>query len=213
MACLVELGDQRGRCRLGQGESHFHLGLVLHLAQRAACGHRTGVGCSATRERPRLRALAREQDSSVAVRERTKGLAAMTGAAVALSAFALSQPNPAKIKPEGLLAFAVVVLTATLLVTALWRKRLFANQFSRRMTALMVLSSLLLLASRSFGVWMRMPAPLIFTQDLLVFSAIAGVSSVLLLPWLAPLALLMLCLLYTSPSPRDRTRSRLPSSA
>ncbi len=143
-------------------------------------------------EDQRLRALAREQDSSVAVRERTKGLAAMTGAAVALSAFALSQPNPAKIKPEGLLAFAVVVLTATLLVTALWRKRLFANQFSRRMTALMVLSSLLLLASRSFGVWMRMPAPLIFTQDLLVFSAIAGVSSVLLLPWLAPLALLML---------------------
>ena len=26
-------------------------------------------------------------------------------------------------------------------------------------------------------------------------------------------ALLMICLLYTSPSPRDRTRSRMPSSA
>ena len=30
---------------------------------------------------------------------------------------------------------------------------------------------------------------------------------------LLPRALRMLCLLYTSPSPRDRTRSRMPSSA
>ena len=29
----------------------------------------------------------------------------------------------------------------------------------------------------------------------------------------APQALLDVCLLYTSPSPRDRTRSRMPSSA
>ena len=30
---------------------------------------------------------------------------------------------------------------------------------------------------------------------------------------LASIALINLCLLYTSPSPRDRTRSRMPSSA
>ena len=29
----------------------------------------------------------------------------------------------------------------------------------------------------------------------------------------APMAIAMACLLYTSPSPRDRTRSRMPSSA
>ena len=32
-------------------------------------------------------------------------------------------------------------------------------------------------------------------------------------PWTAPRELLVNCLLYTSPSPRDRTRSRMPSSA
>ena len=33
------------------------------------------------------------------------------------------------------------------------------------------------------------------------------------LAWLLALPLAYLCLLYTSPSPRDRTRSRMPSSA
>ena len=31
--------------------------------------------------------------------------------------------------------------------------------------------------------------------------------------WLAAICLAYICLLYTSPSPRDRTRSRMPSSA
>ncbi len=141
-------------------------------------------------EDERLRAMAREQDSSVAGRERTKGLAAMTGAAMALSAFALSQPNPAKIKPEGLLAFGVVIFAVTLGISVLWRKRLFENQFSRRMTGLMLMTSALLVVSRSFGVWLQMPAPLIFAQDLLVFAAVSGVAAVLILPWLAPLVLL-----------------------
>ncbi len=33
------------------------------------------------------------------------------------------------------------------------------------------------------------------------------------LPIVGPYALAGICLLYTSPSPRDRTRSRMPSSA
>lgn len=142
-------------------------------------------------EDERLRAMAREQDSSVAGRERTKGLAAMTGAAMALSAFALSQPNPAKIKPESLFAFGVVVFGVALGVTAIWRKRLFENQFSRRVTGLMLVSAAGLLVSRSFGLWLRMPAPLIFAQDLLVLAAVAAVAAVLLLPWLAPIAVMM----------------------
>lgn len=44
MACLIELGDQRGRNRLGQGEGHFNLRTVLHLAQRAACGLQLAAG-------------------------------------------------------------------------------------------------------------------------------------------------------------------------
>ena len=50
-----------------------------------------------------------------------------------------------------------------------------------------------------------------------------GILSAVLLPGfvpepsqdmpLSPMLLLGICLLYTSPSPRDRTRSRMPSSA
>ena len=55
----------------------------------------------------------------------------------------------------------------------------------------------------------------------LAFSAVtATISMVLQLPTfmylvfvLVGFGLLFVCLLYTSPSPRDRTRSRMPSSA
>ena len=35
----------------------------------------------------------------------------------------------------------------------------------------------------------------------------------MLLSWFFGIILIWICLLYTSPSPRDRTRSRMPSSA
>ena len=43
----------------------------------------------------------------------------------------------------------------------------------------------------------------------------AGFALSARLVWLAPIAVLLLgaCLLYTSPSPRDRQKSRMPSSA
>ena len=45
----------------------------------------------------------------------------------------------------------------------------------------------------------------------LIFAASALIGGVLFLFWF--LLMLIGCLLYTSPSPRDRTRSRMPSSA
>ena len=42
---------------------------------------------------------------------------------------------------------------------------------------------------------------------------IAPPDSVSKQPWAVILSLDWVCLLYTSPSPRDRTRSRMPSSA
>ena len=43
---------------------------------------------------------------------------------------------------------------------------------------------------------------------------LAGITSAERLSWPSPFdALISTCLLYTSPSPRDRTRSRMPSSA
>ena len=44
-------------------------------------------------------------------------------------------------------------------------------------------------------------------QEGLIFSSFLGLHLVEQLNWLG------VCLLYTSPSPRDRTRSRMPSSA
>ena len=46
--------------------------------------------------------------------------------------------------------------------------------------------------------------------------AIAGVAATTggaLFSWANPEGQTIICLLYTSPSPRDRTRSRMPSSA
>lgn len=157
-------------------------------------------------EDERLRALAHDQDSSVAGHERTRGLAALSGAAVAIAVFALSQPNPAKIKPESLFIFSVVVVAVMVATTVLWRKRLLANQFSRRLTGLMLISGAAMLASRSIGVWLRMPAPLIFAQEMLMYATVAAAGAVLVLPWLGPLALGLLggavyCLAVPSASP------------
>ena len=53
--------------------------------------------------------------------------------------------------------------------------------------------------------------------DVLNTARIAGINSVKQTASLIPLAHVIpinsVCLLYTSPSPRDRTRSRMPSSA
>ncbi|MFO0567556.1 MAG: serine/threonine-protein kinase [Polyangiaceae bacterium] len=171
-ALLSELGDAPAELRERLR--------ALHKAQ-----------AHARAEEARLRAIAHDQDSSVAVRERTKGLAAMSGAAVAIASFSLSQPNPTKIKPEGLLTFAGVVFVVIVGVTLIWRRKLFANQFSRRLSGLLLLSGGTLLVSRSFGLWLGMPAPLILVQDLLLLAAIAGSTSIFVLRWLFPLPILL----------------------
>ena len=48
--------------------------------------------------------------------------------------------------------------------------------------------------------------PLVVANRAVIFVLLGGVPFVFI-------ALVVLCLLYTSPSPRDRTRSRMPSSA
>ena len=57
----------------------------------------------------------------------------------------------------------------------------------------------------------------VVTPAISVLSAVEGleIATPALKPYVIPvtLAVLFVCLLYTSPSPRDRTRSRMPSSA
>jgi hypothetical protein len=142
-------------------------------------------------EEERLRAIAHDMDSSVAQKERTRGLAALFGASLAIGGFALSQPNPTHIKPEGLFAFAALACLIMAGAALLLRRRLMANAFSRKSVGLMVVAGCALLVSRGIGVWLRMPAPLILTQDLLLLAGIAAASSIVLLRWLWPLAALL----------------------
>ena len=149
-------------------------------------------------ENDRLRAMAHDMDTSVAERERTRGLATLSGASLAIAAYALSQPNPNRIKPEGLLTFALVVLVAMLAGVAIWRKRLFANAFSKKSVTLLLLAALAIVASRVIGVSLQMPAALIFTQDLFVLSAMAATASIAFLPGLWLLAGMLLGAAMTS---------------
>ena len=50
-----------------------------------------------------------------------------------------------------------------------------------------------------------------YTKFLKAALVVCGPLLLLALPWV--LTACQACLLYTSPSPRDRTRSRMPSSA
>ena len=64
-------------------------------------------------------------------------------------------------------------------------------------------------APRIMGHFGRGPAG---NNNIIVDHSPVGVS-LLITPWNFPAAMATRCLLYTSPSPRDRTRSRMPSSA
>ncbi len=61
----------------------------------------------------------------------------------------------------------------------------------------------------SFGV----PGCLVYTIGGLILAGVVAVITSLVTTGSVGPALIMGCLLYTSPSPRDRTRSRMPSSA
>src|SRR5664280_1626343 len=75
-----------------------------------------------------------------------------------------------------------------------------SDQFAFSIVVLVVAAVLIAgTFSSRLTAWLRIPAPALF----LIVAAVVA----LFLPALGP------CLLYTSPSPRDRTRSRMPSSA
>ena len=66
------------------------------------------------------------------------------------------------------------------------------------------------------GIYTRSRNPQYFGYGLMFFGAAITSGSMLAFVFVAVFALMVhvgICLLYTSPSPRDRTRSRMPSSA
>ena len=54
---------------------------------------------------------------------------------------------------------------------------------------------------------------ILMASMILVFSGISIISGIALSPLYATILLVCFCLLYTSPSPRDKRQSRMPSSA
>jgi serine/threonine-protein kinase len=142
-------------------------------------------------EQERLQALARDLDVRVAGKQRSRGLAAVAGAAFAVSAFAISQPNPSRLRPEALLAFAVIVVLAMAGVIFALRRALLGNVFNRRLVGFAMVAALSVLASRGIATWIGMRAPAVLAQDLFVLAAVAASSSVIL-PWVALLVPLFL---------------------
>jgi eukaryotic-like serine/threonine-protein kinase len=135
-------------------------------------------------ERDRLRQIARDLDAGVGRRPRGRALGALSGAAVAVSAFTISQPNAARLRPEVLLVIAVVVLLLAAGVGIGMRKSLLQSAFNRRLFAMAVLAGLLVAASRGIAVWLRMPAPGVLAQDLLLLTTVAAACAVALVPWM-----------------------------
>jgi uncharacterized membrane protein len=89
-----------------------------------------------------------------------------------------------------------MVLVIVVLGVLIWRRQLFENAFNRKATGLMLLAAVALVVSRVVGVVLRMPAPLIFTQELLMFAAVTATAAILMLRWLVLLALVYLACAY-----------------
>ena len=82
----------------------------------------------------------------------------------------------------------------------LWQAFQMQRKEDRRLVPYMALTFLAITAiSVAIGVWSGGLSIVLFS----IFGVVLG----------ALVAFIIFCLLYTSPSPRDRTRSRMPSSA
>ncbi len=154
-------------------------------------------------EDKRLREMAQDMDVRVAGKQRTRGLAALLGASGAMTAFALMQPHPSRLKVQTLLSLAAVLVLVMLLVVAVWRKHLLKNAFNRRLVGVMLLSGVSVVLSRFFAGALAMPTAQIFALDLLVLGVLSAAASITLLRGLWPLAPMLvvgsvLCLVHPS---------------
>ena len=88
----------------------------------------------------------------------------------------------------------------------------------KRLTALLLTLVMLLgipISANAIQDWYGVSDPLQYTSDLHIgsYTYRAGTSSTVMRLDETNRIAYCICLLYTSPSPRDRTRSRMPSSA
>lgn len=146
-------------------------------------------------EEQRLRAMARDQDANVGSKTRTRGLAALLGAAVAITAFAFAQPSVADLRAESLLMFALFINAVVVAVSVLLRKQLFDNAFNRKIVGGMFVASGALTLSRVMGLLYALPPSRIFVQDLLLLTTVCAAVSALLLRWLWPMCLVLIAAL------------------
>ncbi len=137
-------------------------------------------------EGKRLRELAHDLDTSVSSRERGRGIAAVGGAMLAISLYAVSQPNPNRLRAGSLLIFALVLFAMMLIVVGIGRKVLLKNAFNRRVVGVMLLSGLTLIGSRTIAWRIGLPSPLVLLQDLVALTVLAAAATVLLSRWLWP---------------------------
>lgn len=142
-------------------------------------------------EERHFRDLAHDLDTGVSSRERARVLAAVGGAMFAVSLFAVSQPNPNRLRASTLLVFALIVLGGVLLAVFSGRRFLFKNAFNRRLVGLMLLTALALVGSRAIAWRIGLPAPLVFVQDLVALTGISAAATILLSRFMWPLTVLL----------------------
>jgi eukaryotic-like serine/threonine-protein kinase len=189
LVAAVELELAQGHVETGQALLGELSDVPDDLAHKVRAARRKAA--RERKETERLHAMAADLDANVAGRERTKGLAALSGATLAVAAYALSQPNASHIKPIGMLSFAGVLFALIITGVLIWRKRFFANAINRRLVAVMLLCGFSVVANRTIAVFLDTPAPRVFVADFLLLAAITAVAAISLLRglWLLSLTL------------------------
>jgi serine/threonine-protein kinase len=142
-------------------------------------------------EEKRLRGLAHDLDTSVSSKERGRVLAAVGGAMLAVAIYAVSQPNPNRLRPISLLAFSVLLFTVVLMAVFAARKYLFKNAFNRRLVGVLLLTGITLIGSRNIGWRVGMPVPMVFVQDLVALTAIGAAATILMSRHLWPIPVIL----------------------
>jgi hypothetical protein len=144
--------------------------------ERARAAH-----AEAAAEQERLRALAKDLDVRVASRQRQVSLVLLCLGALSVVAAIARGVN---IDREAMFGISVVFLVLALTVTGLLRKKLLANAFNRRASALLLVALAVLVTARGAAIAADLTIAQIVVQDLVIVTAFCAAAAITLLPWL-----------------------------
>jgi serine/threonine-protein kinase len=135
-------------------------------------------------EAERGRAALREMDESVGYRERLAVLALMVLIAVGIMAYIVSKGGFAAMTVKSSARFSMIVLALMGTALLVFRKKLTANEFNRRVTAVVVVSTVAMAAHRWVALWRgETNLPMVLADDLALVSAVTALGAVTVQRW------------------------------